>query len=319
MPKTIKFLNLFIPVINQSIKNRLTIYDNENNVIYNEIQETFRLNHELPANVLENGKTYNCDITAYFLDGNEEKSITSGVNSRITIYCFTTPVWKFKDFETNKIINNSTLTLELEYEQIEDEKINEYKVTLYNSNMTSLWNSGNLFYPISSVEISGLADNNMYYIRAEGNTVNKFDIDTGYIPFSITYDKILLNQVINLDNIKDDATVKITSNVIIINGKSVPNNPKYIENKHIDLREQNNSVVFDEDFSLNNDFIIELYGYGFKQNKSFLVMGDKQNEINLFWRKNEYKDTDGQILPYTFVELYSGRFVKTRNCKFLMD
>jgi hypothetical protein len=282
----------------QSVSNRLTIYLAETNqAIYDQTQNTLRLSHTLPAETLSNGNSYICDITAYDIDGN---GMTS---SKHDFICLDTPRFWFTNITENQIVENSAYTAILQYAQIQGELINEYRVTLYSSQMSQLWDSGLRYAPLSPIALGGFINGYRYYIRATGTTVNGFYLDTGFIPFLINYKSSQFYSVLSLENRPKESAVRVTSNIIVIYGKTNPTPPTYIKNEIIDVMGDGNYVKFDEGFKLDGDFVIELIGYGFKENRSIVVLSDGYNHIELFWRRGNFVNDDETITDHLFVEL----------------
>jgi hypothetical protein len=285
---------------NQSVRNRLTIFDNDTaQIIYNETQDTLRLSHILPAGTLENGKNYSCEITSYSIDN---AAMTS---SRIFFICLTTPIWGFLNLSPNQIIRNSTYTIEIDYYQHQGEILNEHRVSLYNSSMSEVWNSGNRFGDVYPVEIGGLANSTQYYIRAQGRTVNGFVLDTSFIPFLVEYESIGLFSVLRLENRDCEASVRIQSNIVTIEGRYIPEGeePVFIDNEMIDLREEGRAVIFDEGFRFDGDFLIQFTGFGFNENTTLLTLSDGWSNVNILWRKGNFDNGDGLESPHSYAEL----------------
>ena len=191
---------------------------------------------------------------------------------------------------------------ELEYSQIQGELLNQYRVELYDSGKHLRWNSGVRNAASSlNVEVGGLLNNTLYYIKAVGQTVNGFNLDTGLIPFSVEYKSSSLYSVLKLQNREHEAAVEISTNVVMIYGRPIPDPPVYIDGEIIDLRPKGHSVVFDEGFLIDDDFMLELTG--FRQNGVIVKLTDGFDEVNIYWRKDYFLDGDNSRVLNTFAEL----------------
>lgn len=191
-------------------------------VVYNEEATTLKLLHPLPADVLRNGMNYYGEITVYDIDGN---SVTS---SSVSFSCYTTPTWTFQNLEQNQVLKSAMYTLNISYSQPEGELLNEYQVKLYNSAKSVIWDSGNLYDTNLSVALTGFADSSFYYVQAIGKTIHGMLLDTGLIPFSVQYTVPSLYSLLHLENKEYEGAVKITSNIVGITGRSIPNNITYV-------------------------------------------------------------------------------------------
>jgi hypothetical protein len=166
----------------QAFKNRLTVRDNLTNaVVYNDIIETFQLRHELPANKLTNGVLYNAVITTFDIN-----NVESAPSNTIIFYCYSTPSFMFSNLTENQIIQNSSYEVNLTYSQPQGEILNSWQVLLYDEHK-QLLNTSGLRYKtdILSYVVSGLEDNDSYYIRATGETLNRMEICSQWLNWRI--------------------------------------------------------------------------------------------------------------------------------------
>jgi hypothetical protein len=188
---------------------------------------------------------------------------------------------------------------------MQDELLNEYRLVLYTANLSEVWSSGIKYGSVVPVNIGGLSNGTKYFVRATGKTVNGFNLDTGFIPFICEYEATGLYSVLKLENREYEGTVRIISNIVVINGKSNPDPPDFIDNEIVDLSGNGTYVTFDEGFTLDGDFLIQLIGYGFKQNESIMTLSDGYNNIDIYWRKGMFLNDDGTQSLHIFAELKS--------------
>lgn len=259
------------------MKNRLVIRENySNNIVYDQIIETFQLKHSLPANTLTNGVLYNVVVTVF------DQYSQSPESNTVIFYCFKTPEWKFSNLNSNQIINNSSYTTQLEYFQSNGEVLNSWQVLLYNSSKSLLFSSG-VNYQTSSLSytISGLEDSSLYYVRSIGETLNKMQIDTGYIPVSVSYITPIGFFILNLENQADQATIKLDSNIVSILGTSNPSPPPYLDNTWVDLSLPGSWVNFKEGIFIQKDLTLELIVKTVNINTTILVLSNSTQSIQV--------------------------------------
>lgn len=244
----------------QAIKNRLRIFDNvTNQEVYTSVLETFQLKHTIPSNVLQNGKTYWAEV--YVIDAN---SVESPPSNKIIFKCYSTPTWKFVNLVPNQIIQNSFYEVELSYLQPDGELLNSYQVSLYSSGQSLLHQSGVLYSTESlSYRVSNLSDNQQYYIRATGRTVNGMELDTGYTLVSVEYVSPTVYSLVKLENLPNEGQIKISYNAQLVTGISSPE-PIYIDSEKIDLINNGAYVYWDNGFEIREDGIIQIVGQDFK-------------------------------------------------------
>ena len=274
---------------NQAVKNRLIVYEDlTNESVYDEIAVTQMLSHMIPAGTLINGKNYNCTITAYDINNAET------VSSPVSFVCKTKPLWQFNNMPSDNIIRNSSFAFDLHYSQSESEVLNEYKVTVLTSADSVFWTTGNIVNStVQQVTVRNLFDDGIYYIRAEGRTQNGMILDTGNIQFTVSFNAPTSYSHLSLENKKYEGIVKVSSNIIMIEGKSNPDEILYvdIDSPHskdgvaVDVRREGHWVSFDEGYDLDGSFWSTLIGFGFTQNKEFLRINDENGYVSLYWRK----------------------------------
>lgn len=280
---------------NQPYSNTCTIKNNATNaIVYQKTQETLQLKHTIPANTLTNGTLYNIAIKVTDQSGSvSESSIT------VLFYCFSSPSLTISNLTENQVIQNSSYNLTLSYSQPEGEELQYYQVLLYNTNKSQIWTSG-VKYDSSNLTatLTDLDDNGVYYLRATGITVNGMDLDTGYIYFSVNYIQPSVYALITLENLKEEGSVKIQSNIISLSASYYNGDPTYINDNYINLTGSNNHVYFDKDFSLDNDFSINIKGYGFLDYKKVLQISNGTDTITLEKKKGTFSNGNNKRTIY---------------------
>ena len=270
---------------NQSIKNRLRIFDNVTNaLLYDAVIVTFQLKHTLPINSITNGLT--CWAEIYTIDSNE---VQSSPSNKIIFKTYSTPTWNFSNLITNQIIENSSYLLELNYSQSEGETLNYYQIFLYSATQSLLYQSGVLYDRVNlTSSISGLEDNTQYYIRATGKTLNGMDLDTGFIPISVEYTSPSIYSLLTLENVAKDATIKISYNLKIVTGTSNVETPTYIDGTKIDLTTNGDYVNFEKGFLISGNFLLQMVGQDFIDNSIIAELSNEKQKIELKYMRGEF-------------------------------
>lgn len=266
----------------QCIKNKLSIYNNEtDSLVYENTRVTFDLAHEIPPDILVNGESYYCTITAYYKVNNDEQSITS--SSSNVFMCLKTPIWNFKDLNDGSVIGNSYYDFSFNYSQEQNEEIDEYYIVVYTASHTIFWSSGSLYDSSLDTRVTGLVNDELYFIRAYGVTVNGLEFDTRIynelentykdICVSVDYISPTIYSPAYLESNKWRGWVKIFTNVCSIEGYTVSgNNIEYIDEKYADIR--NDTVVFDEGVMLSGNFTLEWVVCNINENEPLLMTSD---------------------------------------------
>lgn len=265
---------------NQQFSNNLKIYNATTNaLVYNQTQTTFKLEHILPANSLNNGVSYNAELIVY-----DSIGTASPASDKIFFKCFTTPSFSITNIVQSQIIRNSNYALELAYTQTEGELLNEYNVVLYNS-LHQVVSTSSILYPLNgmSYSITGLLDNQQYYVQAFGTTVNGMSIEATIVEFYVEYINPTQFSLVDLTNLPYQGAIKIQSNIIPIDGTSNPEPPIYINGKKVDLSAPSHWVKYNKGFKIDSDFLIKIVCNNITRNSDFFVLtdGTEKNQIIL--------------------------------------
>lgn len=260
----------------QVVGNRLVISDNETGTeIYNNKQLTMKLEHTVPAGTLSNGGYYNAVI--YTVDNSGAESVAS---TAVPFYCYSQPVLTIDNIPQTETIENGTYAFVGSYLQQEDEPLNSYQYTLYNSNKEVLSQSALIYYEADSslsYTFVGMSNDTAYYISLTGETVNGTKITSGLRYFTVRYLQPASFAICDLVNNCEDGYIQISSNIVAIDGKSNPDPPVYIDDKEVDLREPDTWVRWDEGFRIQNDFTMRVWGRDFNPYEKIITL---TNDIN---------------------------------------
>lgn len=232
----------------QAVSNRAIITDNSTQVeVYNKNQVGMRLNHVLPPNTLEAGKSYLIQIQVYDSDGN-----FSNLSDPMLFYCFTTPQFYFSNINSGSVISEANLTLNLNYIQEEEESLNEYKYNVYNS-IKELIYSSDSFYTDKDLchTIYDLKNDSVYYICATGNTVHGIEVTTGMIEIIIKYNNVPSNILFQAINDRKTGGIILKTNIVSVDYE-ILNDNYTIEDSQVKLIDNVLTYKFDtvSDFSL---------------------------------------------------------------------
>ena len=201
------------------------IYDNASgNIIVNQTVKTSGSSSVrmfmLPANLIHNRLLpYYLKIAVTNQNGN-----TSDLSDAVLFYCHEKPVLTFVDVEARaeKTIPFPAFSFNVEYKNIEEEgeTLNLYKYQLYDSDKTLLHEEiyhGSISHAFN---VESLDNNKVYYVRAVGETVNGYVLDTDFCAFRIEYDGQLQKLEIVAENEKREGRIKLT----ITKNEDEPNN-----------------------------------------------------------------------------------------------
>lgn len=260
---------------NQCIANSISIYDSTNNAeVYTSRVTSYALSHMIPAGTLANGGSYYVKITAYYMEGAEEHSVTSPSSG--VFLCLKTPTWKFNDLSEGAVVHNAVLQVTMHYEQEQNDLLNEFYVELYDHGHVLKYRSGAQYDISHPIEFSGLTDNSTYYLRAYGTTVSGLEIDTrttypSDMMFNVDYIAPEVYSMANLENIPDSGSIRVSLNVAHIEGYSANGKEfTYTDDEYINL--EDDMVIFDENVYMADEFTVLLRGRNFQKDTDILII-----------------------------------------------
>lgn len=288
----------------QVIGNRLVISNNQTGKeIYNKIQSTMKLEHLIPANTLTNGGYYNAVV--YTIDSANNESVASAA---VPFYCYSQPNLTIDNIPATETIENGTYKFVGNYLQQENELLNSYQYTLYDSNKNVLSQSALIYYDTDSslsYTFVGMSNDTAYYIELSGETVNGTKITSGLKYFTVRYIQPASFAICDLVNNCEDGYIQISSNIVAIDGKSNPDPPIYIDDKEVDLRDPNSWVEWNSGFRIQDDFTMRVWGRDFNDYQNIITLTNDinttstPNRIELKWMVGDVIKT---LPSYTTVE-----------------
>lgn len=280
---------------NQAFGNICTISDKYEKVIYEESQTTMQLKHTIDANTLQNGNQYIARIRVLDADNN-----VSEISDPMLFYCFTPPTFEFINIEEGQIIKNASYEVEMKYSQIENEPLQSWEISVYDTSRSLIHTSGICYTEEIKYTITNLEDKQDYFIKATCMTLNGMEISTEYIPFQARYKYPEIYSLLTLENVANNGYIKLRSNIRAVEAHSLKD-VEYIDGEYANLKD--NTIYINDDFSLDDDFAINLLGYNLTPNSLIMELSDGVNMINLYLRKGKYDTNDN--IEKTYVELNS--------------
>lgn len=213
----------------QVVRNKLTIRDNETNVIVYEVtKSTYNFEHMVGANTLENGRYYNFYFNTYNTQG--DVSVNSNV---IQFYCYSTPTLELTNIPIDGIIKNNYYTFQATYRQLEGQYVNELRFYLYDEfeNIVAYSEpyqdkTGSSVFMVSHT-FNGFENNRKYKINVIAKSVDGMVTESGYNDFVAKYVVPKTYSLIELENDCEDGCVRLKSNIVVIDGET-KNIPVYV-------------------------------------------------------------------------------------------
>lgn len=142
----------------------------------------------------------------------------SDLSDAVLFYCHEKPVLKFKDVNSTTIttIPFPAFSFDAVYVNVENqgETLTKYKYQLYNSEKELLYEETHYGSMARSFDVESLDNRATYYVRAIGETVNGYILDTGFCAFNIVYNGQLQNLEIIAENRKRDGQIKLSVSMV---------------------------------------------------------------------------------------------------------
>ena len=286
----------------QIFAHKIVIKDNSTNtVVYNKKTSAMNTLARIPPNTLTNGNTYNIQISVFDHEGKE-----SPLSNPAILKCLKTPTFTFTNIHEGLIVRNSFLDVELSYSQENGELLNAYTVTLYAVNQTTVVYDSGIRYSSDNliVRVPEMLDDTTYYIRATGETVNGMEMDTGLIEIVCDYLKPDIFLKFRADNIPEEGSVRLTSNFILIEGKSQPEELVYIDDEKVSLL-NGEKVWFDDGFTADN-FVCEIIAEQIPDFTKFITFNMKSAMAYITWNYGYFEGSEekqyyAELTAYQYV------------------
>lgn len=305
----------------QVVGNKLTIIDNvSGDVVYTHEVTSYVYNQTVPANTLTNGGYYGFYFQTININGDySTQSNTS------TFKCFTTPILSFINISALSVVESASYNFLCQYTQAEDEPIDYFYYYLYNrdgqevNRSTIITNDMAIpeyVTPTFQYTFYGLIDDETYYIRALGVTVNGTTVDSGMVSFSVDYSYDGTYMMVTAENNADSGYVLLSNNVSEIDGQvyDVNGNPidPPITNEKIYLMD-GDELVWDEGFQFKNNQFTKIKWWSPVQIGETLVMSNEEgNTFITIELKRGVPSGETDAKDYILVSAYEGELLYMR-------
>ena len=269
---------------NQVYGNQIQIYDNAlNEKVYDDTVTSFQLKHLITANTLTNGLSYYVILRVF-----DKNNSYSDFSSSVLFNCFLSPTFSI-DITSNQIVENSYLDVNISYNSTDGELLNTWQISLYDSGNVLISITDIIYASVSlTTSVSGLINNNKYYIKATGVTLHGMELSTDLIPFNVQYIRPTMFSQVALTNNSINGDVEIQSYMASIEGAANPSPPTYIDDKEIDLTDSSSYALFNEHYNIEDNFTAEKLIRKINIPSVLDVFSNGSNTITLFVMKGTF-------------------------------
>lgn len=263
----------------------------------------------IPANTLTNGYSYNFQISVFDYEDTE-----SPLSNIVVLKALKTPVFQITNLSQNDIVRNSYCNINISYSQENGELLNVFIVNLYSAEQMQIWTSGTLYAGTETVQVSNLLDNTTYYIQATGSTVNGIKMTTDLIQFSCDYVTPDLFLTFRAENIPEEGAVKLSSNFVLVEGKSDSEDLIYIDDEKVSLL-NGEKVWFDEGYSADS-WVCEIKVSNLLDFTKFATFDLQSAKVYLTWCYGNFIGCD-ELVNYVLLTAYS--YVNTEPLNYIQQ
>lgn len=254
----------------------------------------------VPADSLVNGKHYKAKVRVA-----PRGKQWSTWSDEIQFWCFGDPEFHFiingqvpSDHGGIVRVESSSQAVQLYYYQAHKEGVKSFKIELFGADGRVIqetqerYDVGDIRYDTTDMyaTIRGLEDNHMYSIQATAETDHGMIVKSDRVYLEVEYIHPATFALIDVENMPDDAMIRIHSNLVMMEGHVFPEPPKFIEGKRIDLTAYGSYVTFDKGFNINGDFTLHLVGQNFHEYAELLSMKNGDNYITLTYMRGWYDE-----------------------------
>ena len=253
----------------------------------------------VPKGILQNGHDYSFQLYVFDRSGNQ-----SPASNKAILKALKTPIFTLTNIQNNDKVENSYLNVGISYEQENGELLNFYTVYLYSVDKNQIWSSGILYADNLVTQVSGLTDDTTYFVKATGETVNGLEIETEMVQFSCDYIKPDIFLKFLAENVPEEGLVKLSSNFILIEGFSDPEELTYIDGEKVSLL-NGEKVWFDKGFSVKN-WVCEIIVSNIPDFARFATFDLQNSTCYLTWNYGDFIGYDDTMY---YVELTSQTYI----------
>ena len=270
----------------QVVRNNLVIENNSTNVeVYNQSVESFQLQHILPVNTLTNGIEYRAKIRT----GNLANEWSLNFSEWIYFYVLSSPTILIPTIDENHKVYNSTINFTATYTQSESELMSSYKFLIYDTNQNLLKTYSEQFSdgttPPITQEITGLENEELYYLEVKGISIHSQLSTSGLIAFTPFFITPRLITTLNVENLPSQGAVKLSVQLIQEIGQIDSGTVTFIDNNWVNLT--NGQISFQDGFQLGSDFILKLWCKNIPDNVVFLKLISEYGKIEFIRVENK--------------------------------
>ncbi len=270
-----------------TIKNsQIRVSETTNNtVVYESTQNSASTQFLIPANSIDvttYGTQYYIQIRVTDLDNTK----SSWSDTRFA-YFITTPTFQFSNVLDDQVIKDSYLEAQVMYYQLENELLQNIIFYLYDSAKNLLLTSG-IIYDVSNLKYTynGLVDG-IYYIRAKGETVHGYKVDTGDV--NITVDYVTPETFSNFYLINDSLNgyIRYETNIISIDYHG--DEEFEYEDGYINLIDK--TLIYDRGYRVDDDCIFIIKGKDmYRDGVKFFELMDSERKNGFYITSYIYDD-----------------------------
>jgi hypothetical protein len=266
---------------------------------------------------INNGNSYKIEVQTYVGSGENQK--TSEYSSQCNLLCYTQPVCSVTNpalENGQRIVPTQNYIFTGEYSQSENVEIKTSRFVLYDKNKNLIQAYDEQYYDAPSVnmefqqKVEGFTPQTEYYIEVQCTDQNDLLVSSGLIYFYVDYERPRITQVVDLENEKETASVKISSSMIQILFKVDDEPPFYINEQEIALREildaegnvvegtKHTRAYLDERIDITGNFTMKLYARmipttDIGEEKYFLTLTSIDGNVLI-----QMKESEGRIHVY---------------------
>ena len=248
---------------NLPYSNKITIYNATTlSTVYTNTVETHLLRHTIPAGTLVNGTKYAIDCQMF-----DSNNVASAISDKVYFWVYETPTFEFVGLSNEDTIENSMITLQINYSQSNWEDLFSYQFYLYDENKQILSQS-DILYDTDNVEYTfkGLENHVVYYVRAYGTTQNGMSVDTDYVQIFTDF-KNPSSYARIYTECDENGIINGYTNISMIEPSANPDDYEF-NNGYINLIDK--TLVYDQDFLINDDFTLTIRIKHFKSDCDIL-------------------------------------------------
>lgn len=288
----------------QVVYNELEIQRNSDNVqVYLVKVQAFQYLHTVSANTLTNGIEYKARVRTYDVNN----ATSSDWSDWVVFWVLSAPIVAITNI-VDGIVNNQTFIFEGSYTHTDD-ALESYRFLLYDANQTLLQTFDEQFGAPISQEVAGLENDKRYYIEIITLSSKGMSGTSGKIQFLAQYIQPKLNSILSLENMPDQAAIKITANVVQIIFELTGGTYSYEDNEWINL--ENGVIAAGTPFRIENNFVMKLWCKSLPIDYPFVMLLGEQGTLTLkyyhdrIWLQKKVGSTTYTLMSNVLTNLQS--------------